>query len=192
MGRYFKRKWLQSNISGGINLRNKLHKKEYDKTRYKENKEILVKQHNVWCKNNRGKATLYMKKWRSNNKDKLSEQNKRYRLKNSIKLHDYNRNRSKEQKLRCYNHYSNYNINCNCCGERRIEFLSIDHIYDNGKERRKIHAHGRRLYSWIIRNNFPNEFQILCMNCNFAKGHDKNHICPHLKELIVIDRVCIA
>jgi len=35
------------------------------------------------------------------------------------------------------------------------------------------------LYSWLKKNNFPKGFQVLCMNCNFAKG--KLGKCPHQK-----------
>lgn len=34
-------------------------------------------------------------------------------------------------------------------------------------------------YSWIIRNNFPEMFQTLCFNCNFAKAIFGE--CPHNK-----------
>ena len=39
---------------------------------------------------------------------------------------------------------------------------------------------GGDLHNWIIKNNFPDYFQILCQNCNFAKGMKKNNNkCPH-------------
>ncbi len=34
------------------------------------------------------------------------------------------------------------------------------------------------LYRWIIKNNFPEEFQILCFNCNSGR-HINGGICPH-------------
>jgi len=64
---------------------------------------------------------------------------------------------------------------CACCKEGRFEFLAIDHINGGGnKHAREIYSH---LADWIVKNNFPSGFQILCHNCNFAK-----HImgtCPH-------------
>ena len=40
----------------------------------------------------------------------------------------------------------------------------------------------QNLHRWIILNNFPDGFQILCTNCNFAKGMKKNNNkCPHEK-----------
>ena len=79
-------------------------------------------------------------------------------------------------KFKVMNHYTNYDIKCICCGEKQIEFLTLDHINNDGKKHREtVH----NLYVWIIHNNFPSGFQVLCMNCNWAKGRDKDHICPH-------------
>ncbi len=63
---------------------------------------------------------------------------------------------------------------CACCGERRVPFLSIDHVsgYD-GKSPRK----GSQLYRWLRRNAFPHGFRVLCMTCNFTLGH--HGYCPH-------------
>ena len=33
---------------------------------------------------------------------------------------------------------------------------------------------GQVLRNWIIKNNFPKGFQVLCHNCNYAKGIEKN------------------
>lgn len=63
---------------------------------------------------------------------------------------------------------------CACCGETTYQFLSIDHIEGGGNEHRR--AVGK-LYLWLRRNNFPEGFQVLCYNCNFAKGHYGS--CPH-------------
>jgi len=65
---------------------------------------------------------------------------------------------------------------CRCCGETIPEFLQIDHIDGKGAEHRK-EVSGTQLYQWLRRNNFPPGFQVLCANCNFAKGHYGK--CPH-------------
>jgi len=80
------------------------------------------------------------------------------------------------EKEKVYNHYG---WECKCCGENNIEFLSLDHIKGGGKKQRK--EGGQHQYGWIIKNNFPDNFQVLCMNCNFARGktNNKNKICPH-------------
>jgi hypothetical protein len=76
---------------------------------------------------------------------------------------------------------------CNCCGENSfVEFLAIDHIagkykMDSIPELVKIGYSSKlkdyRLIDWLIDNNFPKGFQILCHNCNMAKGVYGQ--CPH-------------
>jgi len=76
-------------------------------------------------------------------------------------------------------HYSNNKNECNCCGEKIREFLSLDHIKGGGIEhRKKIKVN---VYWWLKKNNYPEGFQILCHNCNQAKGYYGE--CPHIKML---------
>lgn len=43
--------------------------------------------------------------------------------------------------------------------------------------RRELGKGGVRYYSWVINNNFPSGHQVLCHNCNLAKGFYGE--CPH-------------
>ena len=75
-----------------------------------------------------------------------------------------------------YTHYGKY---CKCCNENNFLFLSIDHVNNDGHEDRKKNT-GKwvHLYKRIIKEGFPDRYQILCMNCNYGKR--MNHgICPH-------------
>lgn len=65
---------------------------------------------------------------------------------------------------------------CECCGEREYLFLNIDHVNNDGGKHRKI-LNGIRLCEWLRTNDFPDGFQILCFNCNLAKGFFGK--CPH-------------
>jgi hypothetical protein len=78
---------------------------------------------------------------------------------------------------------------CNCCGiNSNLDFLAIDHIsgrtqMDSEPKLVKLGYSskilGMVLQKWIIDNNFPDGFQILCQNCNMAKGMKKNNNeCP--------------
>ena len=78
---------------------------------------------------------------------------------------------------------------CNCCGlNGHIDFLDIDHIagqkqMDSELELVKLgyssKKHGTSLMKFILDNNFPKGFQILCKNCNVAKGMKRNNNkCP--------------
>jgi hypothetical protein len=64
---------------------------------------------------------------------------------------------------------------CKCCGESEVKFLSIDHINGGGRKHRD--SIKGSVYSWIIKNDFPVGFQILCHNCNQARGYYGK--CPH-------------
>lgn len=75
-----------------------------------------------------------------------------------------------------------YGSICACCGEDNPKFLAIDHINGGGnKHRRELGiTSGLQFLCWLRRNDWPEGFQVLCHNCNFAKGHYNQ--CPH-KEL---------
>jgi hypothetical protein len=62
---------------------------------------------------------------------------------------------------------------CACCGEKRYEFLGIDHINGNGAQHRRDNnlKGGTSFYKWLIKNNYPEGFRVLCHNCNFSRGH---------------------
>lgn len=68
---------------------------------------------------------------------------------------------------------------CSCCGEKEVKFLCIDHTDGDGNKHRKEigMSSGSRFYAWLKRNDFPDGFQVLCHNCNMAKGF--YGVCPH-------------
>lgn len=72
-----------------------------------------------------------------------------------------------------------YGGKCTCCGETEFKFLSVDHIKGNGNQHRlSVAGHKKAsILRWLVRNNFPKDFQILCHNCNMAKGC--YGVCPH-------------
>lgn len=73
-----------------------------------------------------------------------------------------------------------YGQTCICCGESEQAFLTIDHINGGGRqERLRLKKTGTGFYSWLRYNKFPEGYQTMCMNCNWAKS--KCGICPHNK-----------
>ena len=87
------------------------------------------------------------------------------------------RKNSLKRRLMVLTHYSPPLPKCECCGERQIEFLQIDHIGGGGAGHRKITGMGGRFIAWIIKNNFPEGLRVLCANCNMAISRGKS--CPH-------------
>lgn len=80
---------------------------------------------------------------------------------------------------------------CACCGVHHEEFLTIDHVNNDGKEHRSLlsggdpdgnlHGNTGRLFAWLRSHNYPEGFQILCYNCNFGRAKNGG-ICPHKNE----------
>lgn len=75
-------------------------------------------------------------------------------------------------------HYCGGEPICGCCGEKNIEFLTLDHI--NGGGKKHMQEIGYNIVRWLRKNKYPSGFRVLCMNCNFAIGH--YGYCPHKDE----------
>lgn len=76
--------------------------------------------------------------------------------------------------------YDYYGWYCKCCGESEPQFLSVDHINNDGFLDRRAKLSGASFYKKIIAEGMPSYYQILCMNCNFGKKVNGG-VCPHLK-----------
>lgn len=70
-----------------------------------------------------------------------------------------------------------YGGKCSCCGETEFEFLAIDHVNGDGAAHRKL-IKRNSIYSVLKKDNYPDTFQILCMNCNWSSYIGKG-ICKH-------------
>jgi hypothetical protein len=104
-----------------------------------------------------------------------------YNFKNRIRLNEQVKQRGNELRMKVLKHYSNSEEpSCACCGEKTYEFLAIDHMNNDGAQHRKKIGTHIHLYRWLINNNLPEGYQILCHNCNFSKG--QHGICPHERK----------
>lgn len=66
---------------------------------------------------------------------------------------------------------------CACCEEDEYDFLTLDHINNDGAEQRKKYGSNPRVLQVIKQQGFPEGYQVLCANCNTSKG--KTGICVH-------------
>ena len=76
-----------------------------------------------------------------------------------------------------------YGGRCVCCGETEPKFLAIDHINNNGAEDRRNLGilGGHQMVAHLKKLGYPkDEYQLLCHNCNCAKGW--YGACPHTEE----------
>lgn len=83
-----------------------------------------------------------------------------------------------------------YGGRCECCGESRRDFLSLDHKNNDGAhERRKINGSNsgcsNRVWQILRKAGWPKgNYRLLCYNCNLGRQRNWEHpgICPHELE----------
>jgi hypothetical protein len=109
--------------------------------------------------------------YRINNPEKARQTTKIEYARYKKDKQEKSKNRHRVRKLIILNYYSKQTLSCSKCGFSDIRALSIDHINGGGlKHRREIGLNGGSgFYSWLIKNNFPEGFQVLCMNCQYIK-----------------------
>jgi len=63
--------------------------------------------------------------------------------------------------------YTKGTMSCSRCKEQDIDLLTVEHINGNGiKHRKKISS---SIEKWLVDNDFPEEYDILCRNCNWKQ-----------------------
>lgn len=129
-------------------------------------------QYNAW----RAKRPEKRKEYYQKNREKIIEKSVQWGRENKQKRHVITRTWRWRIRLEMIEAYGG---KCACCGEKQPEFLSIDHIRNDGYTKRlKGEPVGAALYRVLRDRGWPkDEYQLLCMNCNFAKGHFGE--CPH-------------
>ena len=151
-----------------------LRRKITDKLYRRVHKERISKRHKAY-------------RQRPEIKERDSKRQKAYRQRPEIKERDSKLNKTNRKNLKniVLTEYSkrisgvDHPI-CACCGEDFHEiFLSIDHIIARAKT--KLHRRDEQIsYRKLIQNGFPNGYQVLCINCNLAKGTAEK--CPHQRS----------
>jgi len=119
------------------------------------------------------------KKWYDANKERVREMKrasmaKRREANPDIHRAQYRKAKAKERSLL----YAMYGHLCAMCGFCDKRALTLDHKQNNGnKERAEIGERG--VYRKALANYAPNEYQILCMNCQFIKhAESRFHFAP--------------
>ena len=144
---------------------------------------------------NKEKSREYQRKYRKEHPEKQKEYKRRYLEKHGKEDRERRNKRARELKrIRPATEQSkqkdrelyrakrrmvldHYGKVCHCCQEDKYEFLAIDHINGGGNKHKKEIGRGERILAWLIRNNYPEGFRVLCHNCNQALGH--YGFCPH-------------
>lgn len=161
-------------------------RKQYHREYYRRHRQQLLARSKKWQLEN----PEYLHQYQEKNKEKLALYRQRYSrayyqnhrqesLSRSTQWYKDNTGKAKsnsarqklERKMNVLTQYGNGRCACVKCGESRLACLSIDHIKASGM-RDKIS--GNQLYCWLIKNNYPQGYQTLCMNCQFIKRVENN------------------
>lgn len=125
-----------------------------------------------WNKENLSKMAEYNKKWKKDNPEKAKdsandwyERNKDHRR---IRHCEISKEVSKRLFNRVLDYYGHFCYMCNSS-----EKLCVDHI--GGDRRNGPTKSGAPLWRWLIKNNFPPGFRILCHPCNLLDGLLRKH-----------------
>ena len=155
--------WYPSSCKSGYYLcKNCYHIK--NKKYYLKNKEKINERQRKYVKIN-------LKEIRDKNK----KYNKIYRKIHHQQLKEKGKKRREHIKKIILDHYSNGTMICKKCGFNDIRALTIDHINGGGSShRRELRAKGWNFYSKLIKDGYPDDYQVLCMNCQFIKMYENN------------------
>lgn len=136
--------------------------KEFEKKRRQKPKEREYK---------KNYDAMYQKK--SKYKDYQKNYHKKLRDKHGEELNKKSREYHKKLRLAIISAYTNGTMKCKC-GYTDIRALTIDHINGGGRQERKRIGSNSVFYNYLIKNNFPEGYQILCANCNTIKRIENN------------------
>lgn len=135
---------------------------EYTRDYYAKNKKRLNENRKRYLLSHPEKAQEYRDKWRASRR--LTMIQARF-----LALHILSKQHGKQEPA------------CNCCDEKQIEFLTIDHIIPVAKTKEK-RLDGRTLFYRIATGKLDEKslsnLQVLCWNCN--AGKHTNPFCPHI------------
>jgi hypothetical protein len=134
--------------------------KEWTRARYTSSKGELLRERN---------AAAARRRYAENLEESRAKSREAYHRQEKYRL---GRLRDRKVRAEVLAYYGNA---CTCCGEGIPQFLCIDHINGNGNNHRKTLK--TNIYYWLRRNGYPSGFQVLCHNCNMAKGFYGQ--CPH-------------
>lgn len=69
-----------------------------------------------------------------------------------------------------FNHYGSF---CIHCYENDTNVLEMDHINNGGCKHRIKDQYSKNIFEWLVKNDYPEGFQVLCVNCNRIKHKNK-------------------
>jgi len=139
--------------------------------------ERIKSRHVLYREQNREKLRAASQKFRAEHpgyKKRYIEYDREYRRKHPEVYRAHNRRSRTKLKGEVLIHYGNGRMECVICHDTRIQVLTIDHIYGNGrKHRQEIGGSSKSLYCWLRRSGYPEGFRTLCGSCQMLENARK-------------------
>jgi len=131
-----------------------------------------------YAQSEKGKAKRreWAQQWRAKHRQQSREYAKKYRQQNLARVREQKQQSGQKLRLQVLTHYSQGTLKCARCGFADLRALCIDHIDGHAYMWRKAHtggASGSRLYQWLKGHEYPQGFQVLCLNCNLIKRAER-------------------
>ncbi len=121
--------------------------------------------------------TSYQKTYQQQHSKVVNATGNAWKKANRDKVNAYRRQYGVRLKQEILSHYGGGRAACVSCGFDDIVCLSIDHVNGGGTRHIKTLGGGSFLYRWLKKNDFPQGYQTLCMNCQWKK-RAINRECP--------------
>lgn len=149
--------------------------------RWKGGREAAQKRYNEKHKERRKAAAR--ERYRKN-PEKRRAQSAEYRRNNPEKVNASNAAWHRRKRLEYREAVvSGYGHACICCGVTETLFLELHHPKGDGKaDRLRRGGNTLTLYVWLIKNGFPEGYELLCANCHRAIHQSQDGLCPHKKD----------
>ena len=152
-----------------------------------ECRECVKRRTKLWADESRERLRAHAQQWYAAHREEIKSKVKRWakdnpdRRRHNVLAHYY---RLQYSALQAYG-----GPKCACCGETEPLFLTIDHVRSDGAAHRRAIGSlgGARFYKWLRDREWPEGFQVLCMNCNHGRHRNKG-ICPHKEGVTTIPK----
>lgn len=151
---------------------------EYNRRWYAANREAVIERRRQFVEANHEVVREQMRKagrrYDEAHREERREATRRYREANHETVLERKRSQREANRAKVLAHYSVTSPpSCACCGT--TDRLTIDHVNGGGRQHRMevIGSPGRShdFYAWLIRENFPAGFAVLCLPCNASKSN---------------------
>ena len=134
-----------------------------------KNPEKAKKRWSEWVEKNPERARKRYKEWYYKHHEEAKEKKRmlmrKYRAEDPEKYRKQTRDAQQRKRKRIFEIYGDV---CSLCGFTDKRALTIDHVKKNGAEERKKLGE-RGVYRRAIEKHRPQEYRILCMNCQFIE-----------------------